>query len=53
MLLLAEAKGNFRAQFKWKDFEHAGVLRDFSLANWGFPGARILDAAKLTEALSV
>ena len=49
MLLLAEAKGQFQAQFRWKDFEHASVLKDFPLANWRFPGARVLDAATLTN----
>jgi adenine-specific DNA-methyltransferase len=48
MLLLAEAKGHFRAQFRWKDFEHAGVLRDLPLANSRLPGTRALDTAKLT-----
>jgi adenine-specific DNA methylase len=49
ILLLAEAKGNFQAQFRWKDFEHAGVLKDVPLAHWEFPGARALDAARLTD----
>jgi adenine-specific DNA-methyltransferase len=49
MLLLAEAKGNYVAQFRWKDFEHAGVLKDFPLANWRLPGTRTLDGDKLTS----
>ncbi len=47
MLLLAEDKGNFRAQFTWRDFEHAGALKDLPLSDWKLPGTRTLDRATL------
>jgi adenine-specific DNA methylase len=49
MLLLAEGKENCVAQFRWKDFEHAGELKDLPLADGRLPGARTLNAGNLTS----
>lgn len=47
LLLLAEGKGSHRAKFQWKDFDHAGVLKDVPLSDASIPGTRQLNASRL------
>jgi hypothetical protein len=49
LLMLADTKGEFDARFAWKDFEHAGLLRDVPVRSGSVAGARPLDADEMVS----
>jgi adenine-specific DNA methylase len=49
LLLLAESKGNHSARFLWKDFEHAGALKDLPLGVAQIAGSRRLETSELAD----